>query len=118
MCIVNAQKIKRTDRSKYKRAYKVITHRCLPILYYHKVSKPFNVEGKWNKVEFGDEEAKTNPDSAGFHFFLDYKKAELWKTLPDDVIFKCEIRGLKFIGVTGTRRIPTVIATQFRVVFQ
>ncbi len=115
MCIDNAQKIKRTDKSKYKRAYKVITHRHLPIWHDYNVSKPFNVEGKLNKVEFGDEEAKTHPDSAGFHFFLDYKMAESWNIFADK-IFKCEIRGIRFIGVTGTRRIPTVIATQFRVV--
>jgi len=117
MCIQNAQKVKKTDRSKYKIAYKVTNARAYPICYPGNVSKPFHLDGKWNKVKRISE--NKNPNSMGFHLFLRKKDADKWWNLDTNhETHKCEIRGVLFIGKTNAAfgLLSTVISTQFRVV--
>jgi len=116
MCINNPQKVRRKDRPKYRTAYKTLTESGCPIWYNHRVSKPYNVDGKWNKVEFENNHQKIKPNTAGFHLYLNRDEAEKQNYLSCCLVYKCEIRGVRFIGITGVRRAATVIATQFRVV--
>jgi len=92
MCIQNTQKVKRTDRSKYKIAWKVIGNDDYPVVHRNRVSKPFHVDGKWNIVKGA---SKEYPNSAGFHLFLSKKNADKWWKLDATVkTYKCEIRGV------------------------
>ncbi len=118
MCIHNPIKVNRKDRKNYKIAYKVTNNDLFPIYYVHKrKGKPFNCKGKWNIVK---NVRKYTIDSIGFHLFLKREDASLFVKHLYGKIYKCEIRGIRFIGTTkiGTteNRNNTVIATQFRVI--